>query len=130
MRNTFTKSERLTGTGKIQALFSRGSMFYVPPFRIGWMAAPDDEPEPVSVLMSVPKHRIPHAVDRNLIRRRMREAYRLHKHPLVAEMKQRPCHIRVSITYTSREILPYEQIEDKIIVLLQRLIKESEKVTR
>lgn len=94
------------------------------------MDATPDLARPVRVLLSVPKHNIRKASDRNLIRRRMKEVYRKNKQilyqPLIAEGRQ----MLLCLTYTSREILPYEQISDKIIVLLHRLLKENEKVTR
>ena len=79
--------------------------------------------------MSVPKYNFHKAVDRNLVRRRMREAYRLNKQLLYDNLAGTSIQLYFSITYTSKEIVPYDQIETKIILLLQRLIEENEKVT-
>ena len=79
--------------------------------------------------MSVPKYNFHKAVDRNLVRRRMREAYRLNKQLLYDNLAGTNVQLYFCITYTSKEIVPYNQIETKIILLLQRLIEENEKVT-
>ncbi len=60
----------------------------------------------------------------------MREAYRRNKQMLYEELKSNNEQLLVCLTYTSPEILSFDQITDKIIVLLHRLMKESEKVTR
>lgn len=86
--------------------------------------------QPVRVLLSVPKHNMRKAVDRNLIRRRMKEAYRRNKHILYSPLSSLHQEMLLCITYNSREILPYALIRDEIIVLLHRLLKENEKVTR
>jgi ribonuclease P protein component len=84
---------------------------------------------PVQVLMSVPKYNFHLAVQRNLIRRRMKEAYRLNKELFHHNLAGTGHQIIFSITYTAKEIVAYDLIEAKIIILLQRLIEENEKVT-
>ena len=86
-------------------------------------------PFPVQVLMSVPKYNFRKAVQRNLVRRRMKEAYRLNRQCLYDSLSGTGRQIVVGITYTAKEIVPYELIEAKIILLLQRLMEENEKVT-
>jgi ribonuclease P protein component len=129
MRHTFRKDERLSKRGLIRKLFTEGTNVYHTPFRLTWMAVDLPLPQPVQVLMSVPKRLHHHATDRNLIRRRMKEAYRMEKHPLYETLKARNRHLLICISYTAKEILPADPIRDKIIVLLQRLNEENEKVT-
>lgn len=92
---TFPKSERLNSKKVIDRLFAggNGSMACYP-LRAVWMIVPcSDDAEsstsqsataipPVRLLISVPKRRFHHAVDRNRMKRQVREAYRLQKHIL------------------------------------------------
>ena len=130
MRHTFSKDERLRSHRLISKLFAAGSVFYLKPFRITWMRHVSDTPVSFVVMMSVPKHNFRRAVQRNLIRRRMKEAYRLNKHIIGNSFAANGWQLDVCITYTSKEILPFDRIQEKIILLLHRLIEENEKVAR
>ena len=84
-----TKSERLTSQLIIEKLFAGGNASMAAfPLRIVFMqmkkqGGEDVKDEPlVSILVSVPKKRFRHAVDRNRMKRLVREAYRLNKHIL------------------------------------------------
>ena len=80
---SFTKGEKLCGVKTISELFSGGRTLNLPPLRIIYRIMPGRHfHEPVRVLISVPKRYFRKAVDRNLIRRRIREAYRQNKLPL------------------------------------------------
>jgi hypothetical protein len=59
----------------------------------------------------------------------MKEAYRLNKQLIYDKLAGSGKQILVSITYTAKEIVTYDLIEAKIILLLQRLNEENEKVT-
>lgn len=84
---------------------------------------------PVQVLITVPKNNFHNAVDRNLIRRRVKEAYRLNKQNLYESLDGKGQQMVLCITFTSKEIVPFDLIQGKIILILQRLIEENEKVT-
>ncbi len=83
-----TKSERLYLREEIRQLFESRSRFVCYPYRVVWRL---EEPsvEPLKVLISVPKRLIRHAVDRNTIKRRTREAWRLQKGPLRRSQQSR-----------------------------------------
>lgn len=127
MRQTFRKDERLRKKILITSLFQEGSSFFVYPFRVTWLNATVPGSYPAQLLVSVPKPVIRKAVNRNKIKRRMREAYRKNKFILYEFLAQNRGSVILAITYTSKEILPYELLQEKIIVLLQRLRTEYAK---
>lgn len=111
---SFPKSERLNKKKTIQELFEKGSSFYVYPFRVYFQIAPDLTAH--QVLFSVSKRNFKRAVDRNLLKRRMREAYRLNKLSVPGTSK-----FQIAYIYTSKELLPINQIEEKMVLSFKRL---------
>ena len=78
---TFTKQERLCGSKQIDRLFSEGNrQIAVFPIRLVWLLSPDIKG--VQILVSAPKRNFHHAVDRNRIKRQIREFYRTGSKPL------------------------------------------------
>ncbi len=129
MKQTFSKEERLCSRRLISQLFAKGHTFYVKPFRVTWLQQPPESDSLVQVLMSVPKYNFRKAVHRNLLRRRMKEAYRLNKQFLHDSLAGTGIQLVFCITYTAKEIMDYDLIQAKIILLLQRLTESDEKVT-
>ena|ERR1039457_990755 len=129
MRQTFGKDERLHKNILIKKLFSEGISFYVHPFRVTTLQTDIASVSPVQVLISIPKHSFKKAVDRNLLKRRVREAYRKNKEFLVRSFRQTNTNLLVCFTYTAKTILPYCVIQDKIIILLQRLEEGNAKAS-
>mgnify|MGYP003431644391 CR=1 FL=1 len=76
MRNTFPKSEKLCGDQSVDHLYKTGKRFVVWPIRVTYLPITDG---PSQVLIWAPKALFKHAVDRNRLRRQMREAYRQNK---------------------------------------------------
>jgi ribonuclease P protein component len=122
---TFTKEERLCNKRLIDSLFQNGSSFLCYPFKVSWLLSEDTQPFPVQILFSVPKKRYKRAVDRNLIKRRMREAYRLHKQEYLYDiLTGANKKIILSLGYIGKEIAPYELAEKKMLKLLTLLCAE------
>ncbi|MDB5152798.1 MAG: ribonuclease protein component [Mucilaginibacter sp.] len=125
---TFTKEERLCNKKLIDQLFHNGSSFLCYPFKVSWLIASDPQLFPAQVLFSVPKKRYKNAVDRNLIKRRIREAYRLHKQQyLYSLLSDTGKNIVFSIGFIGKEIAPYDFIEKKILKLLNQLSEQIDK---
>ena len=88
---TFNKRERIVSKKLIEQLFSKGSSFSISafPLRIVVMEkAQVADDVPVQVLVSVSKRHFKHAVDRNRVKRQIREAYRHHKQILTERVQQ------------------------------------------
>ena len=122
---TFKKEERLCNKRLIDKLFHNGSSFLCYPFRVSWLVNPEPELYPAQILFSVPKRRYKHAVDRNLLKRLMREAYRLHKQQhLYNILQQSDKRVLISVGYVGKEVEPYLFIEKKMLKLLAQLGNE------
>ena len=106
---TFRKAERLSRKKWIQELFEKGSSFNLYPYRILCLPHPDPKAPGNQVMFSVSKRLFKRAVDRNAIKRRMREAYRLNKGP--AELSGK---LLIAYIYIAREILPSSTVRDKL----------------
>lgn len=111
----FSKNEKLTGKKKIEELFRKGSSFYLKVFQVRYLASSEVH-SPHEILISVPKKNFKRAVDRNLLKRRIREAYRLNKHVI------QDCQpLYIGFVYISKQILTFQEIQDQLISALDRL---------
>lgn len=118
-RFIFQKAERLSKKKSIQELFDKGSSFYLYPFKVLHLSNPDKQAPTHQVLVSVSTRNFKRAVDRNLIKRRIREAYRLQK-----EMIQHtPRKGMFVFIYTAKEILPFAVIKEKMFLVLKKIEK-------
>ena len=118
-RFTFKKEERLSKEKTIQELFNRGSYFCLYPFKVVYMINPDQSATKPQVLISVSSRNFPRAVDRNLIKRRIREAYRLQKE-IIHHGSNRGA---FALLYTSKTILPFAEIKNKLFLVLGKIEK-------
>ncbi len=127
---TFKKHERLSGKKIIDTLFSEGKIFVVSPFRVVWLEYELAGQSPAQVLISVSKKRIKKAVDRTLVKRRIREAYRKNKDEFYEFLNRNQVKCAFALLYNSDLIADYKEIEEKINLLLQRFQSEYEKSIR
>lgn len=108
--NTFTKDERLSGDKRIDTLFSSGNSFIAYPLRVVFLIR-EQEPENVSVLVSVSKKKFKRAVKRNRVKRLIREAYRLNKvgfHTIISDKNKS---LDIAFLYLKNELPTYQEIE-------------------
>ena len=120
----FSKVERLSHKNHIDALFNEGKSFSMNPFKIIYRLHPIAAEVPVKVLFAVSKKKFKRAVDRNRLRRIIREAYRLNKHLLVDQLATIPCSLHMGFVYVSdRRDVTFAEIEKQMVSCLERLGK-------
>ncbi len=116
---SFSKKEKLSGKKKVEELFKNGSSFYLSAFQVRHLAL-NVEDAFHQILITVPKKNFKRAADRNLLKRRIREAYRLNKHHL-RDVKS----LYIGFVYISKEILTFHEIQDQLIQCLDRLKRNN-----
>ena len=120
----FPKKQKLCGEKVIERLFANGKSISEKPFRAIWNFEKNNDQVFVKSLIVVPKKRLKLAVDRNVVKRRIKEAYRLQKKQLEYFLESTNQQLNLAIIYQEEEILDYKTLEEKINLLLSRLIKE------
>jgi ribonuclease P protein component len=121
IRETFDKSERLCSRKIIEKLFETGSIFYSPLFKVVWEKGEYPFPGPAQVAFSVSKRGFRLAVTRNLIKRRMREAYRKNKSPLYDNLLSQNIQIAFVVIMRGNTVPDYAAVEKAIIGVINKL---------
>ena len=124
-RFTLSKQERLSSLKEIDALFKDGTAFSQFPFRVVWREAAATD-VPLKVVFSVSKKRFSRAVDRNRIKRLMRESYRLSK-PALYKILPEGRYFQLGLIYIGKEILDFDSIQKGLSKALERLITQIRK---
>ena len=120
----FPKKQKLCGEKVIERLFANGKSISEKPFRAIWNFEKNNDQVFVKSLIVVSKKRLKLAVERNVVKRRIKEAYRLQKKKLECFLESTNQQLNLAIIYQEEEILDYKTLEEKINLLLSRLIKE------
>lgn len=123
-RTTFTKQERLVSRKLIERLFSEPashSLVAFPLRMVCLLRERLDGDAPVQVLISVPKRHLRHAVDRNRVKRQIREAYRLRKQVLYSQLPADKA-LMLAFLWLSDKPVPTAVVAAKIDSLMNRLV--------
>ena len=123
MRNTFRKEDKLKNKNLITDLFASGKSASVFPLKMIYLKNDHESPFKVQAGVSVSKRNFKLAVDRNRIKRLMRESYRKNKH-LIYNDDDTKKHILMFIYQAKREV-SYEQMEEKMIELIKKFLHKQ-----
>ena len=118
--NTLPKSERLCGKVSVSALMSKGRWGFTSGLKYCSSIQSGGDGIPNRIMVSVPKRLFKRAVRRNLLKRRLREAYRTRKELLP------PCGASIMFLYNTPEILDFQSITEQVETILRRIGNERE----
>ena len=124
-RNTLGKNERLKSRKLIGHLFKEGNSFSIAPLRVLYSLA-GETTSPLQAGFSVSSKKFKKAVDRNRIKRLLREAYRQQKHPLKIQLEENNKQLAVFFIYTGREIPEHAFIYEKMGIAIQMIVRKTE----
>lgn len=120
-KQTFTKEERLKSRILIGDLFTKGHVIYHYPFKVLYLSDSNlDFKYPAKMGVSVSKRNFKRAVDRNRLKRKIREAYRLNKNDLYSILDEHKKKIYFFIIYTTTKDIEYREIEKEMKKLIQK----------
>jgi ribonuclease P protein component len=117
----FCKEERLSSRKQIAELFSKGKRLSAEHIRLIYKIRSDTKEANSQIMISVPKKIFKKAVHRNILRRRIREAYRLNKFHFIEYLKKNDLRVEIAFLYSSPEIIEYKKIEMQVVELLNKL---------
>lgn len=140
---TLPKAERLYLRESISELFANGSSFTAFPYRVVYLIKPEPSAEEdaqqtaegpadkaarerqarCAIMAIAPKKRFKHAVDRNRVKRLIREAYRLQKLPLLAQLEASHKQMEVAFLYVDNKHITFEEAHTIIGRAINRLVK-------
>tara|TARA_B100000085_G_C18346555_1_gene432550 strand:- start:212 stop:601 length:390 start_codon:yes stop_codon:yes gene_type:complete len=121
MRQTFCKAERLKSKIVFEELMTEGHSVKKYPFVLVWKRSLESLEFPIEIAFSVSKKRFPKAVDRNEIKRKIREVYRrnkFHWHKKLSDSYS------VLLIYTSKQKMDLDVMQNKLILVFERFISD------
>lgn len=119
--HSFPKSEHLCGEIRVAKLYTEGNAFIAYPIRVVCNITDEKTNARVKVLISVPKKRFKHAVDRNRIKRMLREAYRLNKQEFVMAATEKDLYLNIAFNYVADTELEYAVLNEKMQQALTKI---------
>ncbi len=123
-RNTFRKHEHLCGKLRIRDVALTGAAVHVPPFKLVGKIMELPTHAPAQIAFAVPRRNLKRAVDRNRIKRLMREAYRTNKNELYTKLEGREHKIAWLVVYQGRADMDLRSTEQKITKALHRWLEQ------
>ena len=125
VKHTLKKEERLKSRKMITELFHSGKIIHSYPFKALYILSEEKNNEfHAQFAISVSKKNFKQAVERNYIKRKVRETYRLNKHLLYKELIRNNKNVYLFVIYTATEDLHITLIEKGIKNLITKLSKK------
>ncbi len=122
----FAKTERLKSRKSIAELFNSGRSIHIYPVKILYISRQEENKQtpPIKCGVSVAKKKHKKAVKRNLLKRRLREAYRLNKQEIQSIAREKNISLNIFIIYIAEDIESYTRIKNSILAGLRRIETE------
>jgi ribonuclease P protein component len=124
VRNTFRKHEHLCGKLRIREVVTTGVAVHVSPFKLVGKSMSLPTTAPAQVGFAVPRRNLRHAVDRNRMKRLMREAYRMLKPRLYEKLEGRTEQVAWLFVFQGRTCIGLCETEEKISKALERWMEK------
>jgi len=118
---TFQKEERLCSQKMIGELFTTGESFLAYPLKVVFLKTDSLNSFPAQVAFTVSKRNFKRAVKRNLLKRRMREAYRLNKSGFYSDLAAKEMNIAAMFVFIGKDVVEYLTIEKAMISALKKM---------
>ena len=122
---TFSKNERLCSRKEIERLFANGTAITASPLKLIYILRSELPAESCKTMFVVPKRSFRKAHDRNKLRRRIREAFRISKHDLYNNLKEKRIALSMAILYTGKKATDFAVIDKVLKELLQKLMAKG-----
>jgi ribonuclease P protein component len=123
-KNTFKKEECLKSRKLIESLFTDGTVINHFPFKLIYKIGEfDDSGINSKIAVSVSKRNFKRAVDRNYIKRKLRESFRKNKSSLYESLQKTNQKAYFIVIYIAKDDIPYQDIEKEMKLLLDKFVK-------
>ena len=121
MKHTFAKSEKLCSKKKIGDLFKTSSSVFLYPFKLTFLTRDEVSNELPQVLIVASKRNFKKAHQRNKIKRKIKEVYRLCK-PTYFSSPHQIAYIAI-IFVAKADDIPFSELEERMNKVIKRLLK-------
>lgn len=121
VKNTFHKQERLCSKTQMQTLFNQGKSQLAYPIKLVYLTTQSERKFPAQSMFVVPKKSFKKAHDRNKLKRRMREAFRLNKNEFYQKLQHESKLLNLAFIFISKKPESYQSIEKATKALLLKV---------